>query len=244
MTENEKVKYMSDLSISKIEKFNPKLIHQVLSSSAITQEEKVQFIRKNNSEIISALNIVPTGSEYNKIMENRPLIKYRPLKNSFTKRGDKILLAKSLNIPVSEVDDYVKNVQDSLKKINQFDFLPASTQDALKTYVYRHGSAEQLVAFFDYELLKSKDILKTLYKTLEYNNNGVADYFVRPIHRMKNRTLIDLYGVVDKNLKIAQSNGAITQKQGLETSEWALKRIYQIQHNSKFINSLKIKEYS
>ena len=35
MTENEKVKYMSDLSISKIEKFNPKLIHQVLSSSAI-----------------------------------------------------------------------------------------------------------------------------------------------------------------------------------------------------------------
>lgn len=116
MTENEKVKYMSDLSISKIEKFNPKLIHQVLSSSAITQEEKVQFIRKNNSEIISALNIVPTGSEYNKIMENRPLIKYRPLKNSFTKRGDKILLAKSLNIPVSEVDDYVKNVQDSLKK--------------------------------------------------------------------------------------------------------------------------------
>lgn len=113
----------------------------------------------------------------------------------------------------------------------------------LKTYIYRHGSSEQLVEFFDFELQKSNNILKTLYKTLEYNNNGVADYFVRPIHRMSNKTLVEVYEVVDKNLKIAQDTGLITEKQSLETSEWALKRIYQIQHNSKFINSLKIKEY-
>lgn len=60
---------------------------------------------------------------------------------------------------------------------------------------------------------------------------------------MSNKTLVEVYGVVDKNLKIAQDKGLITEKQSLETSEWALKRIYQIQHNSKFINSLKIKEY-
>ena len=234
---------MSDFAITKVEKINPKLIHQVLSSTKITQDEKVQFMRKHSSEIKSTLNVVPTSSEFNKMMEARPLIKYRPFKNSFTKRGDKILLAKSLNIPVTEVDDYIKNVQESLSELNKFDFIPVSSQDALKTYIYRHGSAEQLVSFFNLELQKSNDVLKTLYKTLEYNNGGVADYFIRPIHRMKNSTLVDLYGVVDKNLKIAQSNGSITEKQNLETSEWALKRIYQIQHNSKFINSLKIKEY-
>lgn len=234
---------MSDLSISKIERINPQLIHQVLCSTKITQDEKVQFMRKHSGEIKSTLNVVPTSSEFNKMMEARPLIKYRPFKNSFTKRGDKILLAKSLNIPVTEVDDYIKNVQESLSELNKLDFIPVSSQDALKTYIYRHGSAEQLVSFFDLELQKSNDVLKTLYKTLEYNNGGVADYFIRPIHRMKNSTLVDLYGVVDKNLKIAQSNGSITEKQNLETSEWALKRIYQIQHNSKFINSLKIKEY-
>lgn len=234
---------MSDFAITKVEKIDPKLIHQVLCSNKITHDEKVQFMRKHSSEIRSTLDVVPTSSEFNNMMEARPLIKYRPFKNSFTKRGDKILLAKSLNIPVTEVDDYIKNVQESLSELNKFDFIPVSSQDALKTYIYRHGSAEQLVSFFDLELQKSNDVLKTLYKTLEYNNGGVADYFIRPIHRMKNSTLVDLYGVVDKNLKIAQSNGSITEKQNLETSEWALKRIYQIQHNSKFINSLKIKEY-
>ena len=234
---------MSDFAITKVEKINPKLIHQVLSSTKITQDEKVQFMRKHSGEIKSTLNVVPTSSEFNKMMAARPLIKYRPFKNSFTKRGDKILLAKSLNIPITEVEDYIKNVQESLSELNKLDFIPVSSQDALKTYIYRHGSAEQLVSFFDLELQKSNDVLKTLYKTLEYNNGGVADYFIRPIHRMKNSTLVDLYGVVDKNLKIAQNNGSITEKQNLETSEWALKRIYQIQHNSKFINSLKIKEY-
>ncbi len=234
---------MTDFAISKIEKINPNLVREVLSSSRITQAEKENFVRKYNNEIKTSLDIVPTSTEYNKMMESRPLIKYRPFKNSFTKRGDKILLAKALNIQVNEVDDYIKNVQDSLSKLDSLDFIPVSTQDSLKTYIYRHGSAEQLVEFFDFELQKSNDILKILYKTLEYNNNGVADYFVRPIHRMKNSTLIDLYSVVDKNLKLSQNNGSITEKQSLETSEWALKRIYQIQHNSKFINSLKIKEY-
>lgn len=234
---------MCNLSVSKVEKINPKLIHEVLTSNKITQDEKIQFIRKHSSEIKSTFDIVPTSAEYDKMMENRKLIKYRPLKNSFTKRGDKILLAKTLSIPVNKVDDYIKDVQKSLDILDKLTFLPVSTQDALKTYIYRHGSAEQLVAFFDFELQRSGDILKTLYKTLEYNSNGVADYFFRPIHRMSNRTLINMYGVVDKNLKVAQDKGSITKKQSLETSKWALKRIYQIQHNSKFINSLKIKKY-
>lgn len=43
--------------------------------------------------------------------------------------------------------------------------------------------------------------------------------------------------------KFAQNEGLSSQKQNLKTSEWVLKRIYQIQQNSKFRNSLKINTY-
>ena len=234
---------MGELSISKIENITSLSIQEILSSTKISNAEKVDFIKRNSFEIKSVLDITPTSIEYKNMMEIRPLIKYRPLKNSFTKQGDKILLAKTLNILPNQVDDYIKNVQTSLNKLNKLDFLPPSTFDSIKTYIYRHGSAEQLVLFFDYELLKTEDKLKTLYKTLEYNSNGIADYFVRPIHRMKNSTLVDLYNVVDKHLQKALDCEQITQKQKLKISQWALKRIYLIQHNSKFVNSLKVKQY-
>ena len=234
---------MTNLSISKITNINPVTIREVLSSAKISRAEKIQFMKNNSTEIKSVLDIIPTNSEYNALMKERPLVKFKPLKNSFTKRGDKILLAKTLNISLNEVDNYIKNVHDSLKKTDNLDFLPTTTIDSIKTYIYRHGSAEQLVSFFNFELSKSEDKLKLLYHTLEYNNCGIADYFIRPIHRMKNTTLIDLYNVIDKNLKMAYDNHQITQEQNLAVSEWALKRIYQIQHNSKFINAIKIKQY-
>ena len=55
--------------------------------------------------------------------------------------------------------------------------------------------------------------------------------------------LIEWDVLVDKNLKFAQNEGLSSQKQNLKTSEWVLKRIYQIQQNSKFRNSLKINTY-
>ena len=54
---------------------------------------------------------------------------------------------------------------------------------------------EQLVKFWDYKLGHIKDVIKYLYSTLEYNTGGIADYFVRPIHRMNNKTLIKLYHI-------------------------------------------------
>lgn len=55
--------------------------------------------------------------------------------------------------------------------------------------------------------------------------------------------LIEGDALVDKNLKFAQNEELSIQKQNLKTSEWVLKRIYQIQQNSKFRNSLKINTY-
>ena len=55
--------------------------------------------------------------------------------------------------------------------------------------------------------------------------------------------LIEWDALVYKNLKFAQNEGLSSQKQNLKTSEWVLKRIYPIQQNSKFRNSLKINTY-
>ena len=62
---------MCNLSVSKVEKINPKLIHEVLTSNKITQDEKIQFIRKHSSEIKSTFDIVPTSAEYDKMMEEQ-----------------------------------------------------------------------------------------------------------------------------------------------------------------------------
>ena len=111
--------------------------------------------------------------------------------------------------------------------------------DMLKTYVYRHGSKDELVAFLDYELTQTKDVAKTLYRTLEYYSGGVADYFIRPIHRMDNKTLVKIYNVIDKNIKEAVSIGEISDADSKKIAKWALIKIYQIQNNSKLINAIK-----
>ena len=111
--------------------------------------------------------------------------------------------------------------------------------EMLKTYVYRHGSKDELVAFLDYELNKVTDIEKTLYRTLEYYSGGIADYFIRPIHRMDNKTLIKIYNVINKNIQQARDNGRISDERSEKIAKWALIQIYRIQNNSKFINAIK-----
>ena len=109
----------------------------------------------------------------------------------------------------------------------------------LKTYVYRHGSKDDLVAFLDYELKKAEDLTKSLYRTLEYYSGGVADYFIRPIHRMDNKTLIKLFDVINKNIKQKQIAGKLSEAESEEVAKYALLRIYEIQNNSKLINAIK-----
>lgn len=214
-------------------------VRKILTSNDIPMSKKVAFVRENQTAITNVVENELTGLEFKGLMEKRPLPKFRPMKNSFTKRGDKILLAKTLGISVSDVDDFINKTKNFIKTMNDLDFLSNNQLNAIKTYVYRHGSIDGVVSFLDYELRHSRDVIKTLYSTLEYHTNGVADYFIRPIHRMSNPTMIKLYGVIDKNIETAHLTGAINDEEYNKIARWALVKIYKIQNNSKFINAVK-----
>ena len=157
----------------------------------------------------------------------------------FTKKGDKILLAKALEINPSDINGYIKNVSESLENIDNLDFLHKDKVEMIKTYVYRHGSKDEVVNFLDYELKQAKDKVKTLYKTLTYYTGGIADYFIRPIHRMDNKTLVRVYKIINKHIQESYANGDISDVDNKKLAKWALVRIYKIQNNSKLINAIK-----
>lgn len=227
------------MEITKISHLDFDMLMKVLDSSKITEAQKTQFLIKNQSQINTIIEMKITSTDFENLMQKRAIQKFRPLKNSFTKHGDKILLAKGLEIAPNEVPNYIKNTTNALQKVDKIDFLPTEKMEMLKTYVYRHGSKDELVTFLDYELKKAKDITKTLYRTLEYYSGGVADYFIRPIHRMDNKTLIKIYQIINKNIKQAKSTGQLSDVRSKKLAKWALIRIYQIQNNSKLINAIK-----
>lgn len=230
------------MNVTAIESLTPitlSKVHEILTSDKISRREKTDFVRHYRIEIQQAIDVKISGTEFKWIMSKRPLQKFKPLKNSLTKRGDKIMLANMLDIEISEIDNYILNIEDALKDINKLDFLPKNKLDAIKTYIYRHGSKDDIITFLDYELKTSTDILKTLYRTLDYHTGGLADYFIRPIHKMSDLTMIKIYNIIDKNLKAAIKTGAISDKQYNDIAKKVLIRIYQIQHNSQFINAIK-----
>ena len=214
-------------------------IRNILSSPKITDRQKIQFVRDNSIQIKNLIESTPiTGKEFKYMMHNRPLIRFRPLKNSFTKRGDKKILAKTLGIDSTDVDDYINEVYEAILERGEL-YHQTDKTEAVKTYVYRHGTKDQVVAFLGYELSKAKDLLGTLYNTLAYNTEGMADYFSRPVHRMDNKTMVRLYNVIDKQLSASVEAGTLAQTTADATAKWALVRIYEIQNNSKLINAVK-----
>ncbi len=215
-------------------------VYKVLSATHVSAAEKEQFLRTNQTEIDQLFAGKINTAAFQQIMQGRPLQIYRPFKNSFTKAGDKRILAKTLKIPLADVDDYIQEISDEIENGDIYD-VPQETLETVKTYVFRHGKKEELLAFLDYELSSAADILGVLYRTLQYNTGGAADYFVRPIHRMNNKTLVTMYDIIDKNLKNAERSGNITEEDRERTAEWALVRIYEIQNNQKFKNALKLK---
>lgn len=212
---------------------------KILTSKKISEVQKNHFIKQNKLHIEKILKHEITSNDFKTLMQNRSLKKFQPLKNSFKKRVDKILLAKALNIKPNEVSEYITNITEGLKGVSNLGFLPPDKIEMIKTYIYRHGTKEEIVIFLDYELMKSKDMVKTLYKTLEYYSGGIADYFIRPIHRMDNKTLINVFNVIDKNIKQLQNEGKFTEAESKKHAKYALIRIYQIQNNSKLINAIK-----
>lgn len=219
-------------------------VREVLASSQISSDQKIKFIRHNHAEISHLVEEKISSDDFKIIMDNRPLELFKPFKNSYTKAGDKKLLAIALGIKPNEVDNYIKNVNLQVRSMQDLNVMGLSKDNykEVKTYVFRHGTKEQLINFFDYELSHAKNVLKMLYHTLEYNSGGVADYFIRPIHRLDNGTMLGIYNVIDKNLKSSRSAGKISDVQAQETAEWALARIYQIQNNQSFHNAIKLRK--
>ena len=229
------------MNIARLEPLSFNTIYNVLTNTHISDAQKAQFIRRNSIEIKKIVESKITSDEFKGIMSHRPLIRFKPLKNSYTKWGDKIILAKSLGIKPREVPEYIHNVSEAIKS-GDISKHSKEEMETLKTYAYRHGSKDELLNFLDYELSQAGDILGILYRTLSYNTGGAADYFVRPIHRMNNKTLVSLYRIVDKNLTNAKNTGNITEEDHERTAEWALVRILKIQSNSKLINAIKLRD--
>ncbi|MFR1671652.1 MAG: hypothetical protein ACLSWI_01760 [Candidatus Gastranaerophilaceae bacterium] len=213
-------------------------LHRILTSEKLTDKQKAEFIKKNTTALKNIVKTEINKYEFEELMSERPLIRFRPLKNSFTKKGDTIILAKSLGIAEKDIKKYINSIiennfeiQDNLKKDNI---------EKVKTYVFRHGTKAQVVSFLEYELSDTKTTLKKLYKTLEENSGGLCDYFSRPIHRMDNKTLGKLYNTIDKSLRSAEKAGVISKAEMNSTAEWALVKIYQIQNNSKLLRAYEI----
>jgi hypothetical protein len=230
---------MSDLKINAITNVDLYTVQKVFASNKISDGEKVAFFRQYQSDITDIIKQTITSSEYAHMMQGRPLQKFRPLKNSFTKRGDKILLAKALGIDPSEIDFMIRTITEDIEEGKDLSKYSPELLEKVKTYVYRHGKKDQLVVFLDYKLNDVKDIVQYLYRTLEYNSGGVADYFVRPIHRMDNKTLINLYKTIDDKLDMAHKSGQIALEYKEKTAKWALVKLCEIQSNSKLINAIK-----
>ncbi|MCM1338628.1 MAG: hypothetical protein NC191_03045 [Muribaculaceae bacterium] len=210
-------------------------VHQVLSSQSLTNGQKLEFIKQNSAYVKEVLASDITKDEFKMIMNNRPLIRFRPLKNSFTKQGDDEILAKTMGINKREIRKTINSVID-----NNFAIHDRQERDKIETllpYVYRHGTKSQVVAFLEYELSDVKNTLEILYKTLDANTGGFAGYFNRPLHRMDNRTMRRIYKVVDKSLQTCEEGGYITSAQHRDAAEWALLHIYEIQNNSRLIRA-------
>lgn len=210
-------------------------IYKVLASQKLTDKQKAEFIKKNSAAIKNISTSEISKAEFQELMAHRPLIRFRPLKNSFTKQGDDIILAKALGIEKKNIKKYINSIID-----NNFEIQNSVDQDKIekiKAYVYRHGTKAQVIAFLDYELSDTKNTLEKLYKTLEQNSGGLCDYFSRPVHRMDNITLGKLYNTIDKNLKKSYAAGYINENKLNSTSQWALIKIYEIQNNSKLIKA-------
>lgn len=218
--------------IKPISSLNALEIHKILVSEKLTDNQKVEFIKKNSAAIKNVAKTEISKEELKEILAHRPLVRFRPLKNSFTKQGDDIMFAKSVGITKKEIRKYINSIID-----NNFENQHPDNIEKAKSYVYRHGTKAQVISFLEYELSDVKMTLQKLYKTLEVNSGGLADYFSRPIHRMDNITLGKLYNTIDKSLKNSANAGYIKPEELNSHSQWALIKIYQIQNNSKIIRA-------
>ena len=111
------------MKVSKVENISFEKVMEIMASTKISDAQKAQFVSQHQPQITKIIETKITDSEFKDMMGKRAIIKFRPLKNSFTKKGDKILLAKALEINPSDINGYIKNVSESLENIDNLDFL-------------------------------------------------------------------------------------------------------------------------
>lgn len=227
------------MKVEKINDLNFDKVYKILTSNSITETQKTNFVIANRTQIKNIMENSINHVDFKTLMQNRTIQKFRPLKNSYTKMGDKIILAKALGIPTNKLPAHIKDLVKKINEIEDLNSLNHSTMEMIKTYIYRHGTKDEIVTFLDYELTVAKDKVKCLYKNLQYYSGGIADYFIRPIHRMDNKTLIKVYSVINKGIKSAEKNGEISSAESKKIAKWALIQIYKIQNNSKLLNAIK-----
>lgn len=218
-----------------------------LSQKEVDDIEKFYLLQKSNAK---ALHM--TKNEYQSLLKQRPLLRYRPLKNSFLQKGDKKLLAAGLDIDNVNVNKYIESIVESnfdIQEANKnmdvdFSTLTPDRLQMIKDYIYRHGAKEQAMALFENELSDASSALQRLYKTLRKESGGVFDYFDRPCHLLDNKTAHKMHNVIKYSLDEAQQSGFITEDVNKTACEWALKQIYAIQSNQNLREALKIVKYS
>ena len=219
-------------------------VREIMTSNKITQTEKIKFLNENHATIKSLAEQKISGTDYEMLMESRPLKLQNPLKNVYIKVIDVNITAKALGIKPNEVRGYMGNVVNKLESMEDLKALGISEDvyKQIRTHAYRMGTKKQVITNLDYELHHTENILDSLYHTLDYNSCGIANYFMFPHHRLDNKTLIKIYNVIDKNLKSHTASGKIPETKALQTAEWALAKIYDIQNNQHFQNVIKLRQ--
>lgn len=234
----EPIKFLESLKLYEIQNTKPASVQYTISESNLCT-----LNRQNTCFHLSR-------AEYAMIMKNRPLIKYRPIKNLFTKKGDKVLLAKGLGIEVQDVDRIINTIIDNNFIVDNINYIndehwermfhvDENTIQMIRTYVYRHGKKEQVLKFLDNELSDMKLILKKLYHNLNSELDSVEGFYSRPCHILDNVSARRLYDNVSKRLIEAKTGGFITDEQHLTAINDTLKWIYKIQNNSDIKKAFK-----
>ena len=219
-------------------------VREIMTSNKITQTEKIKFLNENHATIKSLAEQKISGAEYEKMIDARPLKLQNPLKNIGIKYVDWKLTAHTLGIKPSEVKGYMGDIVNKLETMEDLKTLGISEDvyKTIRTHVYRMGSKKQVITNLDYELHHTENILDSLYHSLDYNSCGIANYFMFAHRRLDNKTLIKIYNVIDKNLKLHTASGKISEANALQTAEWALAKIYDIQNNQHFQNVIKLRQ--
>ena len=239
-----------DISIDRIDAIKPVEIfdlykvREVMTSGKIKETQKIKFLEENHDRINCLAEKKISGTDYEVMMNVRPLKLQNPLKNVYIKFVDWKITAQALGVQPSEVKSYMGDIVHKLESMEDLKTLGISedTYKQIKTHVYRMGSKKQVITNLDYELRHTEDILNTLYRVLDYNSIGIANYFMFPHRRLDNKTLIKVYNVIDDNLKLSNKSGRISEVEAMSASEWALAKIYEIQNNQHFQNLVKLKK--